>query len=122
MKRLLIIITCFTLITGCVYTSSYEVGKAFDEEKVSQIVKGKTTEAELLSMFGQPFAKSVISETDSKWVYSHSKGSASAQAFTMKTESNMNMSTLDILVRDGIVVNYAFTSGPVAPYVTSSVN
>ncbi len=122
MKRLLIIITCLTLITGCVYTSNYEVGKAFDEEKVSQIVKGKTTETELISMFGQPFTKAVVSDTDSKWVYSYSKGSASAQAFTMKTESNMKMSTLDILVRDGVVINYAFTSGPVAPYVTSSVN
>lgn len=44
-------------LTGCV-----SMGENFDENQVSQIKKGQTTEADLIDMFGQPQNRGVNSE------------------------------------------------------------
>ena len=99
-----------TIASGCTYTSNVNYGTSFSSEQVSKIVKGKTTADELILIFGEPAIKSVISENEVKWIYSHTGGSASAQAFTMKTHNDIKTQTLDILVRDGIVINFAETN------------
>lgn len=120
MKKLLLALFCGALLAGCTYTNNYESGTKIDVEKVNQIVKGKTTEADLVSMFGQPFSKSVVSQNESKWLYAYNFASASAQAFTMKTTSSAETTTLDILLRDGVVINYTYSKTPVNPAVTMS--
>ncbi|ARI08276.1 hypothetical protein FMJ45_06360 [Klebsiella michiganensis] len=111
---ILIPLLCLVML-GCTYTNQYESGSQISVENVNRIVKGKTTEAELIGMFGQPFSKAVISATEAKWIYTHNAVSASAQAFTMKTTSSAEMTTLDILLKDGVVVNYAYTKSPLNP-------
>lgn len=116
MKKFAILVPLLCLVMlGCTYSNQYESGSQISVENVNRIVKGKTTEAELISMFGQPFSKTVISATETKWIYTHNAVSASAQAFTMKTTSNAEMTTLDILLKDDIVVNYAYTKAPLNP-------
>lgn len=117
MKKIVAIIIPLILssLLGCTYTNHYESGTKISAEKVQKIVKGKTTEADLINMFGQPFSKGVVSENETKWIYMHNTVSASAQAFTMKTTSNAEMTTLDILLRDGVVINYAYTKSPLNP-------
>ena len=111
---ILVPLLCLVML-GCTYTNQYESGSQIAVENVNRIVKGKTTEAELIGMFGQPFSKAVISATEVKWIYTHNAVSASAQAFTMKTTSSAEMTTLDILLKDGVVVNYAYTKSPLNP-------
>lgn len=111
---ILVPLLCLVML-GCTYTNQYESGSQIAVENVNRIVKGKTTEAELIGMFGQPFSKAVISATELKWIYTHNAVSASAQAFTMKTTSSAEMTTLDILLKDGVVVNYAYTKSPLNP-------
>jgi len=115
MKNLIISITVTALLvlTGCA-TSSYTYGNNFASENVSKIVKGKTTKQEIVTMFGQPFLKSVISKTGEKWVYSYSSGTASAQSYLVTTtvETTGTQKMLDILIENGIVENYTFTEGP----------
>lgn len=111
---ILVPLLCLVML-GCTYTNQYESGSRISVENVNRIVKGKTTEAELIGMFGQPFSKAVISATEAKWIYTHNAVSASAQAFTMKTTSSAEMTTLDILLKDGVVVNYAYTKSPLNP-------
>jgi hypothetical protein len=108
-----LVITLF-LIAGCA-TSSYSVGKSFSSENVNKIVKGKTTSAELINLFGQPYTKSVISANEEKWIYMHSSGTSSAQSyvFTMDVKTTGVQKTLDILLKGGVVINYAFTEGPI---------
>ncbi|MFZ2540775.1 MAG: hypothetical protein WAW75_03255 [Gallionella sp.] len=100
-------------MSGCA-TSTYSVGRDFPTEQVSKIVRSKTTSAELKQMFGEPFSKTVVSETEEKWLYTHSSGSAHAQSFvfTMKVETTGQQKTLDILLKGSIVTNYTFTEGP----------
>lgn len=110
------------ILAGCTYSNSFENGTPIAAENVNKIVKGKTTEIELIGMFGQPFAKSVVSANESKWVYVHTTGTASAQAFTMKTSSNAEQEMLDLLLKDGVVVNYAYTKTPLNPSYKSSTS
>jgi hypothetical protein len=63
-----------------------------------------------LKIFGEPAIKSVLSETEEKWVYSYTGGTASAQAFTMKTTSDISTHMLDLLIKNGIVINFAETN------------
>lgn len=109
-------------IGGCTYTSEVSYGTPFNSEQVSGIVKGSTTTIELESIFGQPSIKSVLSENEEKWVYSYTGGSASAQAFTMKTTSDISTHMLDILIRDGKVINFAETKTKNNMNIKSSVN
>ena len=113
------IITIFLLLSGCASTSSnYSVGKSFSSDNVNKIVKGKTTSAELKNLFGEPYTKSVISADEEKWTYMHTSGTSSAQShvFTMDVKTTGTQKTLDILLKNGVVINYAFTEGPVQAY------
>lgn len=83
---------------------------------MSQVTKGKTTAAELRQMFGEPFSKTVISETEEKWLYSHSSGTVRVVA--MKAQTTGRQKTLDLLLKDGVVTNFAYTDGPAPVYTT----
>lgn len=98
-------------------TSNYSIGKDFDSLNVQNIVKGETTTSELVSMFGQPYTKTVISVSDEKWIYMYSSGSASAKNYIVKmdVETTGYQKMLDVLVSDGVVANFAYTEGPI-PY------
>ncbi|MCL1077590.1 hypothetical protein D5R81_06475 [Parashewanella spongiae] len=111
-----------SFLSGCA-TSNYSVGKEFASEKVSQIIKGKTTTADLLTIFGEPYSKTVLSSSDEKWIYMHSKGTAKAQSFivSMEVETTGTQKILDILISNGVVANYAFTHSE-SPYSTINVN
>lgn len=103
------------ILSGCTYTAVNETGSVIDPNKVDLIVKGKTTESEISSMFGKPFTKTVISETDTKWIYQHIVSRASSQAYTGKTNSSLNSEVLDILFRNGVVVNFSFSQSESNP-------
>jgi len=99
----------------------YSVGEDFNSADISSIERGKTTAAELVSTFGEPFSKTVISEDEEKWIYTHASGTAKAQNYlvTMRVESEGIQKTLDLLLKDGVVVNYTYNEGPISGVTTS---
>lgn len=99
-----------TALFGCTYTSEVDYGKQFTAEQVSQIKKNITTTSDLISIFGEPVLKSVLSETDEKWIYTYTGGTASAQVYTAKVKSNISTHMLDILISSDVVVNFAETN------------
>ena len=109
----IILVSIFIVLSGCAI-SSYSTGRDFDSSSVNQIIKGETTKDDLLQMLGKPFSKTVISENEEKWIYVYSSGTTKAQSyiFTMKVKSTGQQKMLDILLRDGIVINYAYNEGP----------
>jgi len=111
------IITMFILISGCASTS-YSVGNSFSSSNVKNIVKGETTSAELITLFGEPYTKTVISAEEQKWMYMHTSGTSTAQSyvFTMDVKTTGQQKTLDILLKNDVVINYAFTEGPVPTF------
>lgn len=107
------LISALVLCAGCA-SSSFSVGRPFDETGVTKIVKGKTTAAELLALFGEPFTKAVVSENEVKWNYYHTAGVVSAVAtpFGATTETDSQSKILDVLLKNDTVVNFTFTKGP----------
>lgn len=106
------------LLAACA-TSTYTVGKDFPSDNVSKIERGTTTSKQLLSMFGEPFSKAVISADEEKWIYTYTNGKAKAQSYvvTMKVETTGTQKMLDVLLKNGVVVNYTFSEGQ-NPYTT----
>lgn len=122
MKKLIAAIGMCIALGGCA-TSHYTAGRDFPSASVTSITKGKTTTSELKSLFGEPYAKSAVSETDEKWIYTYTNGSAHAQSYvvTMKVTTTGTQKTLDVLIRNDVVINYTFSEGP-APGTTTATN
>ncbi len=115
MKKLLLIAVsalALAVTQGCA-TSNYSYGQDFNSENIKSIAKGVTTTAELEKFVGTPFSKTLVNETDEKWLYMYSNGTSKAQSyvFTMKVETTGQQKILDVLVRNGVVLNYTYTSG-----------
>ncbi|WP_323158831.1 hypothetical protein [Pseudomonas viridiflava] len=122
MKKLIAVMGICVSLGGCA-TSHYTAGRDFPSASVASITKGKTTTTELKSLFGEPYAKSAVSETDEKWIYTYTNGSAHAQSYvvTMKVTTTGTQKTLDVLIRNDVVINYTFSEGP-APGTTTATN
>lgn len=122
MKKLVAMMGICIALGGCA-TSHFTAGRDFPSDRVASITKGKTSTAELKSLFGEPYAKSAVSETDEKWVYSYTNGSAHAQSYvvTMKVTTTGTQKTLDVLIRNDVVINYTFSEGP-TPGTTTATN
>ncbi|AOF53681.1 hypothetical protein BKG91_11665 [Rodentibacter caecimuris] len=132
MKKLFLISAVSLLLAGCIqspYNSQVfqdiqkastnvqtnEFGNDFNENLVPKIIKGKTTEQQLIAMFGEPNMKLVLNEKDTKWNYFHTKMqfesptymTGSLSDFQNNIKQSSMTKTLDILVRNGKVLNYA---------------
>lgn len=117
MKRLtLAVVAVISLVVvGCaIPTSSYSVGKNFPSENVNKIAKGKTTVNELIQMFGEPFSKTVVSESEEKWIYTYSSGTASVQrgVLSANVQTTGQRKMLDVLIKNGVVTNFTYTDSP----------
>ncbi|RKQ38405.1 membrane lipoprotein lipid attachment site-containing protein [Enterobacter sp. R1(2018)] len=110
MKKILLALVITTMLSGCVYRSTAHAGKDFDETKSSQIVSGKTTEADMLRLLGEPIKKDVVSDHEVKWVYEYVTSNAAVRVFSMKPKVDVTKKTLEVLMRDGVVVNHALTN------------
>lgn len=66
MKKSIAVVLVLLSLTGCAH-----VGEPIDQLAVSQIVKGKTTKAELLDMFGPPLVVSSNSDNTETLAWSH---------------------------------------------------
>lgn len=122
MIKLIAAVCVLVALSGCA-TSNFTAGRDFSSANVLSITKGKTTVTELKSLFGEPYAKSPVSETDEKWVYTYTNGSAHAQSYvvTMKVTTTGTQKTLDVLIRNDVVINYTYSEGP-APGTTTRTN
>ena len=113
MKKFALVLVIAALASGCVYRSTAHSGRDFDETKSSQIVSGKTTEADLVRLLGEPVKKEVVSETEVKWIYEYVTSSAAVRVFSANPKVDVKKKTLEALVRNGVVVNFALTNpGP----------
>ncbi|MDU9389294.1 hypothetical protein [Pseudomonas sp. zfem002] len=101
------------LLLGACATSHFTAGRDFPSASVASITKGKTTTKELKALFGEPYTKSAVSETDEKWLYTYTNSSAHAQSYvvTMKATTTGTQKTLDVLIRNDVVINYTFSEG-----------
>jgi predicted small secreted protein len=111
-------IECFFLLlvlavlAGCGTTKT--TGRDFDASKIHDLKKGATTSDELIALLGQPLTKSVESANGAVWEYSWKKATSrtttSSNGAVIKTEGDLK--TLQVLIKNGVVVNYTYKDDP----------
>lgn len=99
------------IMAGC--AARHLVGSPIKEEGVHKIVAGKTTRAEILSLFGPPYR--VESKNDQE-VLTYFYGKQSNWTILLYSESRHSADILNVyLNQNGIVSNYAFSEGVAMP-------
>ena len=103
--------TAMIFFAGCA-----SVGNNFDDSKASQIIKGQTSEADLIQMFGQPQSRSMNSEgqTILNWMYSQS--AVRGESFIPYVGAfvggmNTKEKSLNVTLQNDRVVSYSSTGG-----------
>jgi hypothetical protein len=114
-------------IAGCVTTSmdKYEEGQDFRVEDTKQLIVGKTTSAEVLKLFGEPYSKSMTGVTEEDmyrgepvplWIYLHMYGTQTDQTSfdgrPISTRRKGWWKQLMIVFQNGIVTSYKVFDGP----------
>ncbi len=95
------------LLAGCA-----SVGTPIDVSATSQLVKGKSTEADAIRIFGPPSHKTLNSEGNVMMMWIHTTASAKPESFipivgAFAGGTDVRQQTLTILVgKDGRIVNW----------------
>jgi hypothetical protein len=103
-------------IAGCslsYHRKTFNDGFDFPSEYVGEIVKGKTTGDEIISMFGGPLQKNDISDNEEQWRYYYMTGiEINENGFlTDEQHSSRWSKTLVIVLKNGIVTNFIYSEG-----------
>lgn len=114
MKKFLISLASISIIAlavGCATSpASYTTGRDFPTELIVKIQKRSTTADELVALLGEPYSKLIVSESEERWGYTYSHSSlAKKTSFGSPARVEYTQKSLDVLIKDGIVVNYAYT-------------
>ena len=105
-----------SLVAGCslAYHRSTSVdGFDFPSENVGKIVKGKTTDGDLMRLFGSPLGKSDAPNDVVEWRYHYSTGLNIEEQgfFTSDEHSTGHHKTLVILMKNGTVTDFFYSEG-----------
>lgn len=101
------------VLAGCA-TATFVTGRDFDTSKISLLVENKTTAAELIEYFGQPYGTSITGDGSEvwSWLYSHGKSHAQSYVFSMDVKTEMTGKRLTVTLKNGVVQKFSFTDGP----------
>ncbi len=114
MRGIILTIALIPLILcGCTIGTSPR-GHDFISSAVPRIEKGSTPASQILHWFGEPYEKKPLSESETIWLYAWSRPAADPTVvpFGHRNVGNTGYKkTLWLLIRDDVVVNYAYEEG-----------
>lgn len=116
MKNIVIASIIALLLSGCVYRSTAHAGKDFDETKATQLVSGRTTDNQLIALLGEPVKKEIVNDHEVKWIYEYVTSTAAVKVFNPNPKVDVSKKALEVLLRDGVVVNHALTNPGTTQY------
>jgi hypothetical protein len=91
-----------SLLCGCA-TYKHEMGKPIDQGKANQIIEGKTTETEVISLLGEP-QNTIIRPDGSKVIgYSYNKFEMYGSPGFARSKGGMSGESLMLLIKNGLV-------------------
>ena len=122
MRRILVAVALLAVLGGCA-SSHMEAGPVIDTANVAKIVKGKTTVAEIQTMFGNPFNTSLLGDGRRMAIYQSLRSDANAQVdpkvfipivggfvATTTGHATYRQQMLQVIYTpDGVVQDYAFS-------------
>ena len=99
-------------------------GRDFDTTKTSQLVRGRTTSAEVTYLFGTPFSKKPEGEDSEMWTYSYTDVTAHAQAVpfggTTAIATGFKKNLYIVINHSGVVKNFTLDEGPLDARIDKS--
>ncbi|KDN11250.1 outer membrane protein assembly factor BamE domain-containing protein [Gilliamella sp. Imp1-1] len=102
-KKFLLILCSILALSACTQKNLVEQGTPLNNVKVSKIVEGSSTEAQILSLFGEPTTKTTINSNETQWTYQYTKKSSTSHMLIGETQYNIIEGKLDIIMSKGVV-------------------
>ncbi|MBD8223217.1 hypothetical protein [Pantoea agglomerans] len=107
----------FIVLSGCASTSGNQsINNETQQSIASKIVKGRTTEAEVLSLYGEPTGKNFVDSNKERWLYSLVKSKMTAATYIpiiglFSNGTEMKAKSLSILFENGKVATWSLSEG-----------
>lgn len=118
MRRMtaLSLLTASLMLAGCVSSGNQALKTETQESVRSKLVKGKTTNQDVLSQFGEPYSRSTLDSGEEVWTYVMHNSQMSTTSFIpvvgLFTGSSDNQSkTLQITFNKNVVNKWSFSAG-----------
>lgn len=103
-----VLISVIVLLAGCVAVETV-TGRDFDSSKVPQIQIGKTTQSEILQMFGEPDSRGLVSGNIAwRYYYQRTSSTGSLSPQEQQIKPHITEKTLNIIFKNGVVERYDF--------------
>jgi len=115
-NRIIALFIMGIILSGCASTMKTSYGsKSITPENINKIIKGKTTQVEILELFGEPMSKMQAGVLGTMWTYSLSKTKHKSGFFTSDYEAHSYALTVTFN-DDGIVKDYTYIeTNPMQP-------
>ena len=98
------------VLSGCAATSNYNGGIDFDETKKEQIIKGQSSKADILNLYGQPIDKGIDEKYNEFWVYLYNETQGKFNLWTNHSDGSTRVKKLLIIFdQKDIVQNYVYS-------------
>jgi hypothetical protein len=103
--------------SGCATTTRATAGRMFDDARISEIKKGRTTKQEVLAMFGEPHSKKLDTEGTEQITYFHSESKDTYDPrmfipfigfFFLNSKTDSRSKTLDVVLKSGVVSDFSY--------------
>ena len=112
------------VLCGCsTMTNRVKPGRDFDETKVSQIKKGVTAADGIVTLYGEPDTKEIVSANQVMWHYTYlteEHKTHSGMFLPVVERTTGYRKNLDILLQDDIVINFTYVKVPIQSEKESS--
>ena len=110
-KKYFFVAVLAMFLGACAPKSQMTLGTPIDQAKVNSIVKGQTTAQETVAMFGQPMNKALVGDQE-QWMYMYQDVNTKTKMTAGTVQASGQYQKLDVMIKDGIVVNYLFNDAP----------
>ncbi|MDM2738235.1 hypothetical protein OGY35_23025 [Citrobacter sp. Ct235] len=113
MKKMLIAVLIILPLTGCTVHGNKSLTDENHQTVKLKIVKGKTTEQEILTAFGEPHTRAT-NDGQEMWSYSSMTGESQLSNYIpglalLTSSSTAHIKSLDIWFKGGVVKRYNFS-------------
>jgi len=109
------LITC--VLSSCSSTAGNQSIRNESQQSItSKIIEGKTTEAEVLSIYGEPTSKTHVDSNNERWLYSLVNSKMTAATYIpivglFSSGTGMKTKSLSIIFENGKVATWSLSEG-----------
>ena len=110
MKNFFLCVVVVLMFVGCTTTGHYVEGRNFDESKKEKIIKGSSTKADILKLYGEPIDKGIDEKYNENWVYLYAETNSQYNVWTSGSKADKHLKKLIIVFDDkDIVRNFVYS-------------